>query len=99
MRAPQNSALMIEVGDQGPGLPDDLAQYLVGHSEEAPGVGGGLGLWIVRRLVADEGGEIAARPGDGLSTTRSGSHGPSAKISQRAKDLKGLLRREAIHAG
>ena len=29
--------LTIDVGDQGSGLPDDLAKYLVGHSDEAPG--------------------------------------------------------------
>ena len=51
-------ALTIEVGDQGSGLPSRLAKYLVGQSEEAPGVGSGLGLWIVRRLVADQGGAI-----------------------------------------
>ena len=59
---------MIEVGDQGPGLPDDLAKYLVGHSDEAPGAGRGLGLWIVRRLVADEDGEIRVVQESGLST-------------------------------
>ena len=61
-------ALTIEVGDQGPGLPDDLAQYLVGNSDEAPGAGRGLGLWIVRRLVADEGGEIRLGQTAELST-------------------------------
>ena len=30
------SALIIEIGDQGPGLPDDLAKHLVGHADEAP---------------------------------------------------------------
>jgi two-component system, OmpR family, sensor kinase len=62
------TALTIEVGDQGPGLPDDLAKYLVGHSDEARGTGRGLGLWIVRRLVADEDGEIRAIQENGLST-------------------------------
>ena len=57
-----DNALTIEVGDQGAGLPDDLANYLAGHSEEAPGVRGGLGLWIVRRLVAVQGGDDTSRP-------------------------------------
>lgn len=61
-------ALTIAVGDYGPGLPDDLARYLVGNSEETPGAGSGLGLWIVRRLVADEGGRIRLSREAGLST-------------------------------
>ena len=61
-------ALTIEVGDQGPGLPDDLARYLVGNSEATPAAGRGLGLWIVRRLVADDGGEIRLDQDAGLST-------------------------------
>ncbi len=60
--------LTIEVGDQGPGLPSDLARYLVGQSDEAPSAGHGLGLWIVRRLVADEDGEIQLEQESGLST-------------------------------
>ena len=51
--------LIVDVGDRGPGLPDDLAKHLVGHTDEAPRVGAGLGLWIVRRLVADQRGEIS----------------------------------------
>ena len=62
------SWLTIEVGDEGPGLPDDLAKYLVGHSDDAPGTGRGLGLWIVRRLVADDDGEIRVIQESGLST-------------------------------
>ena len=48
-----DKALVIDVGDQGLGLPEDRAQYLVGRSDEGPAVAGGLGLWIVRRLVAE----------------------------------------------
>ena len=62
------SALLVEIGDQGTGLPNDLTEYLVGQVEEAPRVGGGLGLWIVRRLVADQGGEIRLIEESGLST-------------------------------
>ncbi len=61
-------ALVIDVGDQGPGLPDDRAKYLVGPADEGPAVGSGLGLWIVRRLVADEHGEIALVQESGLTT-------------------------------
>jgi signal transduction histidine kinase len=61
-------ALAIEIGDQGPGLPEDLAKYLVGGSNESPGEGIGLGLWIVRRLVADQDGHISVGGQNGLST-------------------------------
>jgi signal transduction histidine kinase len=54
----ENNSLMIEVGDEGPGLPAVLAKYLVAGADETTPEGNGLGLWIVRRLVADEGGSI-----------------------------------------
>jgi signal transduction histidine kinase len=63
-----DNALIIDVGDQGPGLPRERAEYLLGRSEEGPAVGSGLGLWIVRRLVADEHGEIALVQESGLTT-------------------------------
>ena len=91
------SALSIEVGDQGPGLPDDLAKYLVGHSDEAPGTGGGLGLWIVRRLVADEDGEIQVIQESGFSTLIQVTWPFRENLSRsdRAKDSVGM---EAVHA-
>jgi signal transduction histidine kinase len=54
----ENNSLVIEVGDEGPGLPPVLAKYLVAGTDETTPAGDGLGLWIVRRLVADEGGSI-----------------------------------------
>ena len=63
-----DKALVIDVGDQGLGLPEDRAQYLVGRSDEGPAVAGGLGLWIVRRLVADEHGQISSCAASGLTT-------------------------------
>jgi signal transduction histidine kinase len=91
------SALTIEVGDQGPGLPDDLAKYLVGHSDEGPGTGRGLGLWIVRRLVADEDGEIRVIHENGLSTLIRVTWPFRENLSrlERAKDSVSM---EAIHA-
>ena len=90
------SALTIEVGDQGPGLPDDLAKYLVGHSDEAPGTGRGLGLWIVRRLVANEGGEIQVIEETGLSTLIRVTW-PLRENLSRFESAKGSVRMEAIH--
>jgi signal transduction histidine kinase len=54
----EEMALVIEVRDDGPGLPSALARFLVAPPDEAMPAGDGLGLWIVRRLVADEDGAI-----------------------------------------
>jgi len=90
------SALIVEVGDEGPGLPDDLAKYLVGHADEAPRVGAGLGLWIVRRLVADQGGEIRLIQESGLSTLVRVTWPLRADVSRLT--TPDLTRVEAIHA-
>ena len=63
-----DSEVTVDVGDQGRGLSDEIASYLVGRSDEAPTARHGLGLWIVRRLVADEEGEIRLCQKTGLST-------------------------------
>ena len=91
------SALSIEVGDQGPGLPEDLAKYLVGHSDEAPGTGSGLGLWIVRRLVADEDGEIRVIQENGLSTLIKVTW-PFRENLSRLESARGAVSVEATHA-
>ena len=85
------SWLTIEVGDQGPGLPDDLASYLVGLSQDAPGAGRGLGLWIVRRLVADENGEIPSSFRKAACRRSSGLRGPCARICHDRSAHTGLL--------
>jgi signal transduction histidine kinase len=54
----ENEALVVEIGDAGPGLPSALAAYLMGEGEAATLPGDGLGLWIVRRLVGGERGSI-----------------------------------------
>jgi signal transduction histidine kinase len=51
--------LVIDVGDEGPGLPPELVDYLVASGGEHPPPVGGLGLWIVRRLVIESGGSIS----------------------------------------
>jgi signal transduction histidine kinase len=91
------SWLTIEVGDQGPGLPDDLADYLVGLSEEAPGTGRGLGLWIVRRLVADQGGEISLVEESDFSTLIRVTW-PFRQDFSRLDSTRDLVHVEAIHA-
>jgi len=91
------SALIVEVGDQGPGLPDDLARHLVGHADEAPRVGGGLGLWIVRRLVADQGGEISLVEESDFSTLIRVTW-PFRQEVSRLESTQDLVQVEAIHA-
>ncbi len=62
-------SLNIEIGDQGPGMSAALIEYLVAEAPPALPASDGLGLWIVRRLVADERGAIrVVREGD-FSTT------------------------------
>ncbi len=90
--------LTIEVGDQGPGLPNDLTRYLVGHSDEAPSAGHGLGLWIVRRLVTDEGGEIRLAQEGGFSTLIRVTWPFRQKFSRPESAQQDPVGVEAIHA-
>ena len=94
---PTQSALTIEVGDQGAGMPSDLAKYLVGQSEEAPGVGSGLGLWIVRRLVAVEGGAIRIVQEEGFSTLIRVTW-PLGQDFSRVESRRDPVQVQAIHA-
>ncbi len=93
-----DSALTIDIGDQGPGLPADRAEYLVGSCDEAPAAGRGLGLWIVRRLVADEHGKITLVEEDGLTTVIRLVWPYRHDVSHQGK-VQDLLSVEAIHAG
>jgi two-component system, OmpR family, sensor kinase len=90
-------ALVIEIGDQGPGLPYRLANYLVGRTDKAPNAGGGLGLWIVRRLVADQGGEIGLVEGSVFPTLVRVTW-PIRTNSSRPGTKEEPVRAEAIHA-
>ena len=77
---------------------DELASYLVGHSDEVPGARHGLGLWIVRRLVADEEGEIRIIQETGLSTLIRVTW-PFRENFSRSEGAKDSVGVEAIHAG
>ena len=91
------SALTIEIGDQGSGLPSDVEKYLVGQSEEAPRVGSGLGLWIVRRLVADQGGAIRVAHDEGFSTLIRVTW-PFKHDLSRLESMRDPVQMEAINA-
>ncbi|MDP9137911.1 MAG: HAMP domain-containing histidine kinase [Pseudomonadota bacterium] len=58
----QHDRLVVEITDEGLGLPANVRQYL-----EQPDIGsapidqrGGLGLWMVKRLATENGGELTA---------------------------------------
>ena len=64
--------LTIEIGDQGPGMPPEIAGILVDR-DPGPAVraGRGLGLWMVRRVVDELGGKanIAQKEDGGTAIT------------------------------
>jgi signal transduction histidine kinase len=92
-----DSEVTIDVGDQGPGLSDEIASYLVGDSDEAPRAGHGLGLWIVRRLVADEEGQIRFCQETDLSTLIRVTW-PLRQVLPPPERVQGTAGIEAIHA-
>ena len=64
----ESGMAVLEVRDQGPGIPDSLAALIVGDGSEArsPAPGSvGLGLWIARELARLMGGTLTyERPDD-----------------------------------
>jgi signal transduction histidine kinase len=56
-------ALVIQIVDSGPGLAPALAAYLTEGPDAGTVPSDGLGLWIVRRIVGDEGGAISVSSG------------------------------------
>ncbi|MCZ8548686.1 HAMP domain-containing histidine kinase [Mesorhizobium qingshengii] len=75
--------LVIEIGDQGPGFPADFAGILV-DSDPGPAVraGGGLGLWMVRRLVDDLRGRVV------IATKKDGGTAVTLLIPFQREDRK-----------
>jgi signal transduction histidine kinase len=63
----------MEVGDEGPGMPDSILNYVNTHDDpDAPlDERAGLGLWMVKRLSRESGGELTAwRKASGGTTVR-----------------------------
>jgi signal transduction histidine kinase len=82
----KDERLLIEIIDEGPGLPASVRKYL-----EHPEVGsasidqrGGLGLWMVKRLATESGGELKASDNDGRGTKI------SLMIRLRRKELRNV---------
>lgn len=91
-------SLIIEVGDDGPGLPTVMADYLVAGSNETPPDWDGLGLWIVRRLVGEENGSILVANADGLRTVIR-VNWPFRQEAGPDHETKTPNIEEALHAG
>ncbi|WP_104668401.1 sensor histidine kinase [Ensifer adhaerens] len=62
---PETCALVLSVGDNGPGLSNHALEVLVA-TEPAPAsrIGNGLGLWMVRKMVDEAGGFIKVGTSD-----------------------------------
>jgi PAS domain S-box-containing protein len=76
--APRDGGALLEVEDDGPGLPEDPAMIFEPFYTTKPG-GTGLGLAIVHRIVTDHGGRIDCSSRQG--STRFSVFLPSATVS------------------
>ena len=61
-------AVVLELGDTGPGIPDDVRQRIFEPFFTTRATGTGLGLAVVKRIVDDHHGQIEVRPGSGGGT-------------------------------
>jgi signal transduction histidine kinase len=59
----QADALVIEVGDSGPGIPPDRQAAIFEPFFTTKAEGSGLGLWIVQQIVTAHGGRLAVTNG------------------------------------
>jgi two-component sensor histidine kinase len=98
VRATRDGELVhLEVHDDGPGIPDELAERIFDAYTRGPDsarVGGsGLGLAIVRELCAAMGGTVAY---DGSAGTRFRITLPAVVRSERAESLSARAARHAV---
>jgi signal transduction histidine kinase len=63
--------IKIDIADEGPGLPPDMAELLGKAPPTAPSAKVGLGLWTAARLLNRVGGTVAIETGPGKGTTLS----------------------------
>ncbi|WP_022798654.1 sensor histidine kinase [Thermus islandicus] len=61
---------LLEVEDQGPGIPEDLLPHLFQRFRQGPGGGTGLGLAVAQAIARAHGGEIEAESAPGRTVFR-----------------------------
>ncbi|MBI1383733.1 MAG: HAMP domain-containing protein [Rhizobiales bacterium] len=90
----RDGMLVVRVSDQGPGMPAPLCAFLEDRARAGLPVDqeGGLGLWIVKRLLFEARGriEVEARPAGGSMITMWFPQGASAlgsKVEQEFSDV------------
>ncbi len=69
-QAPRHLPLVVEVTDNGPGIPDDIRDYLFDPFVTTKPHGSGLGLALSAKIVGDHGGMIDFDSEPGRSTFR-----------------------------
>ncbi len=73
----EGGCLIIEVDDNGPGIPPGVASFIADQGSAAPLAGGpGLGLWVARRMAMELGGRLIA------DTSRLGGARVSLKVPE-----------------
>lgn len=88
-RVEASGALLVDVGDAGPGLPP-AGVALLADPDASPPEGGGLGLWIAARLAQRLGGVIRALPS---------SAGTRLRLEVPTAPLAAAAGAELVHAG
>ena len=69
-QAPQNLPLLVEITDNGPGIPQDLQEHLFEPFMTTKPHGSGLGLPLCAKIIADHGGMIDFESTPGQSVFR-----------------------------
>jgi signal transduction histidine kinase len=67
------NGVVVEIGDTGPGMPDEVRAHAFDpfYTTKSVGMGTGLGLDISRRIIVERhGGEITIEPGEGETVLR-----------------------------
>ncbi|MFI5427820.1 sensor histidine kinase [Aeromicrobium sp. UC242_57] len=62
----KGSGVLLQVHDNGPGIPEEMRQRVFSRFwRSGPGAGSGLGMYIVRGIVQEHGGDIEIGEADG----------------------------------
>jgi signal transduction histidine kinase len=81
-RRPSDGAVLLELTDDGPGVPEEMVGQLFESFTTHGKVGGtGLGLAIVRKIVEDHGGtiDVRSRPGETTFSLAIPQHDPEGR--------------------